>query len=53
MGTSLDHQELHKQIKRLEDVGVIIMPSNAQAARLAVLIITRGAIQDKLFEGVF
>ena len=50
VGTSLDHQEFHKQYKLLEDVGVIIMPSNAQAARLAALIATRGAIQDKLFE---
>ena len=51
VGTSLDHQEFHKQSKLLEDVGVIIMPSNAQSARLAALIATRGAIQDKLFEG--
>ncbi len=51
VGTSLDHQEFHKQSKLLEDVGVIIMPSNAQAAKLAALIATRGAIQDKLFEG--
>jgi len=51
VGTSLDHQEFHKQSKLLEDVGVIIMPSNAQAARLAALIATRGAIQDNLFEG--
>jgi succinyl-CoA synthetase alpha subunit len=51
VGTSLDHQEFHKQSKLLEDVGVIIMPSNAQAARLAALIATRGAIQDKIFEG--
>ena len=50
VGTSLDHQEFNKQYKLLEDVGVIIMPSNAQAARLAALIATRGAIQDKLFE---
>ncbi len=53
VGTSLDHQEFNKQYKLLEDVGVIIMPSNAQAARLAALIATRGAIQDKLFEEVF
>ena len=53
VGTSLDPQEIEKQYKLLEDVGVIIMPSNAQAARLAALIATRGAIQDKLFEEVF
>ena len=50
VGTSLDHQEFQKQYKLLEDVGVILMPSNAQAARLAALIATRGAIQYKLFE---
>jgi succinyl-CoA synthetase alpha subunit len=53
VGTSLDHQEFQKQHKLLEDIGVIIMPSNAQAARLAALIATRGAIQAKLFEEVF
>ena len=53
VGTSLDPQEFHKQYKLLEDVGVIIMPSNAQAARMAALIATRGVIQDKLFEEVF
>lgn len=50
IGTSLDHQELNTQNKLLEDIGVIIMPSNAQAARLAALIATRSAIQEKLFE---
>lgn len=50
IGTSLDHQELDTQNKLLEDIGVIIMPSNAQAARLAALIATRSAIQEKLFE---
>ena len=53
IGTSLDHQEFDKQYKILEDLGVIMMPSNAQAARIAALIATRGAIQDKLFEEVF
>jgi succinyl-CoA synthetase alpha subunit len=53
VGTSLDHQDLQKQHKLLEDVGVIVMPSNAQAARLAALIAARGAIQDKLFKEAF
>ncbi|MFX1292986.1 MAG: acyl-CoA synthetase FdrA [Promethearchaeota archaeon] len=53
VGTSLDLQDFHKQYQLLEDVGVKLMPSNAQAARLAALIATRGAIQDKLFEEVF
>ncbi len=52
VGTSLDHQDLHRQSKRLEDVGVIIMPSNAQAVRVAALIATRGALKDKLCEEV-
>jgi succinyl-CoA synthetase alpha subunit len=50
VGTDLDHQDLRDQQKRLEDAGVIVMPSNAQAARLAALIATRGAAKDKLFE---
>lgn len=29
------------QEKKLKDVGVIIMPSNAQAARIAALIATK------------
>jgi hypothetical protein len=53
VGTSLDYQEIENQYKLLEDVGVIILPSNAQAARLAALIATRGAIQNKLFEELF
>ncbi|HEC65832.1 MAG TPA: acyl-CoA synthetase FdrA [bacterium] len=53
VGTDLDYQDLDKQKKLLEDLGVIIMPTNAQAARLAALIATRGTIQDKLFEEVF
>ena len=52
VGTFLDHQDLHKQNKLLEDAGVIIMPSNAQASRLAALIATRGAVQNNLFEEV-
>jgi FdrA protein len=50
VGTDLDHQGLHKQQKRLEDAGVIVMPSNAQAARLAALIATRGGVTELLFE---
>jgi len=50
VGTTLDHQKLNEQITALEDIGVIVMPSNAQAARLSALITTRGTIQDMLFE---
>ncbi len=52
VGTDLDHQNLRKQQKQLEDAGVIVMPSNAQAVRLAALIATRGTIADLLFEEV-
>jgi FdrA protein len=34
-GTEGDPQNLSKQTKMLEDAGVVVMPSNAQAARLA------------------
>ncbi len=50
VGTSLDHQDLHKQRELLEEAGVIVMPSNAQAVRLAALITTRGSAQEMLFE---
>jgi len=50
VGTSLDHQDLQKQRDALEDAGVIVMPSNAQAVRLAALIATKGSAQDMLFE---
>ncbi len=38
-GTDLDPQVLTKQQKRLEELGVIVLPSNAQAAILSGLII--------------
>jgi FdrA protein len=50
VGTNLDHQDMSAHEKRLEDAGVILMPSNAQAVRLAALIATRGAAKEKLFE---
>jgi succinyl-CoA synthetase alpha subunit len=43
-GTQLDPQDYDSSIKRLIDHGIIVMPSNAQAARLAVLIALRKEI---------
>lgn len=42
-GTDGDPQGYSKQVQSLEDAGVIVAPSNAQAARLAVAIL-RGSI---------
>jgi FdrA protein len=41
-GTERDPQSLHLQVSALERLGVIILPSNAQAARLAALVASRG-----------
>ncbi|MDH5374426.1 MAG: acyl-CoA synthetase FdrA [Candidatus Bathyarchaeota archaeon] len=49
VGTPEDPQDLRKQKRKLEEVGVIVMPSNAQAARIAALVVTRGAVEEKLF----
>ncbi len=38
IGTDMDFQGLDSQKKRLKDAGVLIMPSNAQATRIAALI---------------
>ena len=42
-GTDLDIQNIEDQQKRLEELGVIIMPSNAKASILSSLIISKGA----------
>ena len=49
IGTELDTQNLNEQEKKLKEVGVIVLPSNAQATRMAALIVTRGKLQEKLF----
>ena len=41
-GTEDDPQDYGKQKRELDKMGVIIMPSNAQAARFAALVIRRG-----------
>lgn len=43
MGTPNDPQGYHDQVQRLETAGVLLLPSNAQAARMAALIVSRGA----------
>lgn len=48
-GTEKDPQSLIEQKKKLIKAGAILMPSNAQAARLSALIVTRGKQLNKLF----
>lgn len=48
VGTPEDPQDLRKQKKRLEEAGVVVMPSNAQATRMVALVATRGAVEEKL-----
>ncbi len=43
-GTNADFQKRQDQVQRLADAGIILMDSNAQAARLAGLIATRGVV---------
>ncbi|AZR72676.1 hypothetical protein BBF96_04290 [Anoxybacter fermentans] len=40
-GTEEDPQNLMEQKGKLEEIGVIVMPSNAQAARLAAMIVEK------------
>lgn len=40
-GTEKDPQGYQKQIEKLEDAGVIVLPSNAQAAAVAGMVATR------------
>ena len=47
-GTARDPQNLKAQRKKLEDVGAVVMPSNAEAARIAALIATKGKAWGKL-----
>lgn len=50
-GTETDPQDYEEQLSKLKEAGVIVMPSNAQAARLASLIITKGKHLDELLGG--
>jgi len=49
IGTAKDPQDLRRQERKLKQAGVVVMPSNAQAARIAALVATRGAIEERLF----
>jgi len=48
VGTEEDPQSFSTQVRKLEDAGVVVMPSNAQAARMASLIATRGRLEKVL-----
>lgn len=50
-GTPQDPQDLVSQEKKLRNVGVVVMPSNTQAARMAALIATRGKAWEKIMGG--
>ena len=47
-GTERDPQNLDLQETKLREAGVVVMPSNSQAARIAALIATRGRVYGKL-----
>ena len=49
IGTELVPQNLGDQEEKLKEVGTVILPSNAQATRMAALIATRGKLEEKLF----
>ncbi len=46
-GTEGDPQNYKRQKRELEKMGVIIMPSNAQAARFAALVATRSMVKGR------
>ena len=43
-GTPADPQGYHRQKRALNEMGVVVMPSNAQAARFAALVCARGKL---------
>jgi len=47
-GTERDPQKLGEQKRKMEEVGVVLMPSNAQAVRMAALIASRGKVSKRL-----
>jgi hypothetical protein len=47
-GTEGDPQRRGVQKRKLENAGVVVMPSNAQAVRMAALIATRGEVRDRI-----
>jgi repressor of nif and glnA expression len=40
-GTDLDSQNLNKSVTTLEEAGILVMPSNAQAVRLTDRVMQR------------
>jgi len=50
VGTEGDFQGLARQEKALSDAGVLIMPSNAQATRLAALVASGRSVEAKVRE---
>lgn len=48
VGTPKDPQGLDAQREKLERAGVVVMPSNAQAARMAALTATKGRVWKNL-----
>jgi len=48
VGTPKDSQGLGAQREKLERADVVVMPSNAQAARIAALVATKGKVWKKL-----
>jgi len=50
IGTEKDPQNAIEQRNKLKRAGVIVMPSNAQAARMATLIVTRNKVIKQLFK---
>ncbi len=51
IGTHEDPQSYQDQREKLIQAGALIMPSNAQAARLAALIASRGRLANTFFKG--
>lgn len=50
-GTLQDPQNLTSQEEKLRSASVVVMPSNAQAARMAALIASRGKVWEKIVGG--
>jgi FdrA protein len=48
VGTDRDRQDLHRQEAALREVGALVYPTNAQAARAAAAIATRGQVGTRL-----
>ncbi|MDQ7821976.1 MAG: acyl-CoA synthetase FdrA [Candidatus Eremiobacteraeota bacterium] len=49
-GTEGDPQNLRRQKSIFEEAGVFVLPSNAQAARFAALVASRGRASEKLLQ---